>query len=516
MKFHIIIYGCQMNYSDSARIKAVLHNCWWEYVEEKSEADIVILDTCSVRQKSEDKVRWELKELRKLDNAPKVRLTGCMIQHNLNLKKTRTTKSKKYQLGNFVGNVATQEPILVGIQDVEEDKKLKDIVRDFVKWTNDVTDNLLYINHAFNPLFKQMQTEFPQVELFFRINDVGMLPYVIAELWYEWIRKADIEIVNEYQSIIPHSANQIFAENTKTAYVPISSGCSQFCAYCIVPYARGLEKNRPVDEILTEIKHHIQNGVEEIVLLGQIVNKHPDFYEILKSTCETPGVRWVRYTSPYPTYYDEKIFDLHDKVENLCPHIHMPLQSWSTAVLKKMFRGYTADQYKKFVDQIRGLSRPISLTSDIIVWFTDETEQDFQESLSLSEYARFDMIYIGIYSPRPGTYGARKYEDNIPQKIKKERHHRLNDLLINISKENNLSEIWTHREMIVREVQDEMIVGYTDNMKNVGIAIPKKVHTTHEMSTSMWFTDSITPGQFLNIKIIDTWPFNLLGEIIDG
>lgn len=102
-----------------------------------------------------------------------------------------------------------------------------------------------------------MEKEFPNVELFFRINDVGMLPYIISELGYEGIRDADIEIVNEYQSIIPHNANQIFSSNTKTAYVPISSGCSQFCAYCIVPYARGLEKNRPVDEILTEVKHHI-------------------------------------------------------------------------------------------------------------------------------------------------------------------------------------------------------------------------------------------------------------------
>ncbi len=506
-----------MNYSDSARIKAVLHNCWWEYVETKSEADVVILDTCSVRQKSEDKVRWELKELRNLDHPPKVRLTGCMIQHNLNLKKTRTTKSKKYQLGNFVWNVETQEPILVWLEDVEQDKKLKDIVRDRVQWTQDDVDKLLYINHAFNPLFKQMQNEFGDVELFFRINDVGMLPYIIAELWYQGIREADIEIINEYQSIIPHNANQIFAENTKTAYVPISSWCSQFCAYCIVPYARGLEKNRPVDEIITEVTYHLSQWVEEIVLLWQIVNKHPDFYEILKMTCELPWVRRVRYTSPYPTYYDSRIFELHDKVDNLCPHIHMPLQSGSTSVLKKMFRWYTADEYREFVDQIRSLSRPISLTSDIIVWFTDETEEDFLASMEMAEYARFDMIYIGIYSPRPGTYGARKYEDNIPQKIKKERHHRLNELLRGISAQNNLAEIWTHTEMIVREVQDDLIVGYTENMKNVAIRKNSESRIQNaDVSTSMGMIDSVQPGQFLNIQITDTWPFNLLGEIVDG
>ncbi|USN55250.1 MAG: radical SAM protein [Candidatus Peribacteria bacterium] len=148
----------------------------------------------------------------------------------------------------------------------------------------------------------------------------------------------DIDVVNEYTGIIPHNANMLFQENTKTAYVPISTGCSQFCAYCIVPYARGLEKNRAVDEIMTEIRAHVANGVEEIVLLGQIVNKHPDFYQILKATCETPGIKRVRYTSPYPTYYSPEVLELHVSCVNLCPHIHMPLQSGSNAVLKKMFR----------------------------------------------------------------------------------------------------------------------------------------------------------------------------------
>ncbi len=500
-----------MNYSDSARIKAVLHNCWWEYVEDKNHADVVILDTCSVRQKSEDKVRWQLKELR---NTQRVWLTWCMIQHNLNLKKTRTTKSKKHLQGNFVENVVTATPTMVWLIDVEEDKKLKDIVRDFVLGDKPAPDNLLYINHAFDPLFKHMQNEFPNVELFFRINDVWMLPYIIKELGYEWIREADIEVVNEYQSIIPHNANQIFTENTKTAYVPISSGCSQFCAYCIVPYARGLEKNRPFDEIMTEVKHHLKQWVEEIVLLGQIVNKHPDFYQILKSVSELPWVRRLRYTSPYPTFYDDNIFALHNDNINICPHIHMPMQSWSTQVLKKMFRWYTADEYKAFVDSIRLLDRDISLTTDIIVWFTDETEEDFQESLAMAQYGKFDMIYIWIYSPRPGTYGARKYEDNIPQEIKKDRHSRLNKTLIAISEENNKKEIWKFTEVVIRDVQDRAFIWYSNHMKSV--VIPRSQQDeTKWFTTSMWFESWIQKWQFVNVRITDTWPFKLFWEIID-
>lgn len=489
-----------MNYSDSARIKAVLTNCGLAYVDNKEQADIVILDTCSVRQKSEDKVRWQLKELRQ---EQKVRLTGCMIQHNLNLKKTRTTKSKKYKQGNFTGDVMSNEPFIVGLESLEDDAKLKEIVREYALGRENRTDEILYVNHAFDPLFNKMNDSFSNVELFFRIDDVGFLPFVMKKLWYEV--NPDVDVVNEYTGIIPHNANMLFKENTKTAYVPISTGCSQFCAYCIVPYARWLEKNRAVDEVITEVKHHVEQWAEEIVLLGQIVNKHPDFYSILKQVTEIPWVKWVRYTSPYPTYYSDEIFALHQDKENLCPHIHMPLQAWSDAVLKKMFRGYTSDQFREFVDKVRQWSRPISITSDVIVWFCDETEEDFVETLELCEYSRFDMIYIGIYSPRPGTYGARKYDDNVPLKEKKQRRSRLNDVLTKVSTENNKLEEWTSREIIVKQIQDRAIIGYSDNMKNVIIEADDEISF-----------EGVQKGDFLRTKILRTEPFKLYGTWINN
>lgn len=218
--------------------------------------------------------------------------------------------------------------------------------------------------------------QFPNVELFFRIDDAGLLPRFAEKLGYEV--GGDVELTNEYSSIIPHGTNQLFKENTKTAYVPISTGCNQFCAYCIVPYSRGLEKNRPVDEIITEVTYHLSQGVEEIVLLGQIVNKHPDFVEIIRQILPLPGLRWLRYTSPYPTYFPPELLELHETEEKLCPHIHMPMQSGSDKILKSMFRGYTVDQFKEFVDNIRALKRPISITTDIIIGFCGETPEDFQ------------------------------------------------------------------------------------------------------------------------------------------
>ncbi len=503
--FHVIVYGCQMNYSDSARIKAVLQNCGRVHVDNETEADVVIIDTCSVRQKSEDKIRWKLREMRK---DQKVWLTGCMIQHNLNLKKLGTTKSKKLNVGNFVGTVETKEPILIGFEDPKESSVLKHIAKNLALRVSDDTKDIVYVNHAFNPLFRQMHAIFPQVELFFRINDTWFLPYFMRKLGYEVSH--DIEVVNEYMGIIPHDANMLMQSDSRSAFVPISSGCSQFCAYCIVPYARGLEKNRPREEILKEVQSQLDVWAQEITLLGQIVNKHPEFATILREVSDMAGVKRLRYTSPYPTYYSDEIFALHEERANICPHIHMPLQSWSNAVLKKMFRGYTKEQYISFVDAIRALKRPISITTDIIVWFSGETEEDFLESLELVKYARFDMIYIGIYSPRPWTYGAKHYVDDIPMEIKKERRNRLNDELTRISYENNQQEIGTVREIIVREIQDNAIIGYSDNMKNVVVKLPAGASNI----SGEQGMQGVTVGTYQRVKIVDAESFKIFGELV--
>lgn len=485
--FHIVVYGCQMNYSDAARIKAVLTNCGWVHVDNRDDADVVIIDTCSVRQKSEDKVWWLLKEIH---SHQKIWCTGCMIGHNLNLKKTNATKSKKYRMGNFLWNVSSDEPCIIWLEQLD----------DTVRKSLTPSDEYLYVNHSFDPLWQTMRTSFPNTELFFRINDLGFLPVVMRKLWYTV--NPDIDVINEYTGIIPHDANMLFAENTQTAYVPISTGCSQFCAYCIVPYARGLEKNRDKEAVMEEVQAQVTQGASEIVLLGQIVNKHPDFDELVRRTCATPWVKRVRYTSPYPTYYSDELLRMHADVEQLCPHIHMPLQSWSDRVLRKMFRGYTADEFTWFVDKIRGLSRPISITSDVIVGFCDETEEDFLETLALVEYARFDMIYMGIYSPRPWTIAARKYEDNVPRTVKKERRQRLNEVLAKISLENNQSEIGTTKTILVKEITPEKIIWYSEHMKQVIVDRPK--HTSV----------SCQVGGYAMIRVIAVKSFTLYGELV--
>ncbi len=446
-----------MNYADSARLKAVLENLWFSYTPNIDEADIVIFDTCSVRQKSEDKIFWKLAQIPK---DKKIWITWCMVQHDLKLpdKKWNFLQLSAPDLSQLKAQIPT--------------------------------------NEAFQPIWDKLKRKFDNIDLLFRIDDIGYLPLILEKIGYN-VWNYSVEMVDEYTSLLPSDANQLLENNLPTAYVPIQTGCSQFCAYCIVPFSRWLEKNRPVDEIVQEVKHYLNQWKKEIVLLGQIVNKHPDFVRIIKEILKLSGLKWLRYTSPYPTYYSDELLSLHENEEKLVPHIHAPVQSGSDKILKKMFRWYTVEQYKAFIDKLRQLKRDISLTTDIIVGFSDETDQDFQATLDLTKYGRFDMIYIWIYSPRPWTYAAKKYVDNVPQAVKKARWKALNDLLQQISLENNEKEVGQIKQVLVtKSYGDGTYLGYDEKMKNIIISSNK--------SLQVW--------DFVDIQITKAEPLKLFGK----
>ncbi len=557
--FRIQVLGCQMNYADSARLKAVLQNCWFSRSDSIEDADIVIFDTCSVRQKSEDKVFGVLNDLPK---NKKIWLTWCMVQHYLkagritkqqidrqekNQKKHEIQKPfdidtqdqflqadgeitsikqlpKNLQTGNFIWTVKTTDPVIIWLQEWD--------LEGYASF-NSTEGDYLFLNHAFNPLYKKLVMKSPAVELLFRIDDVGMLPKVLQKLWYDV--HPDGEVTNEYTGIIPRDSNQLLLSSSKTAYVPISVWCSQFCSYCIVPYARWLEKNRPVDQIVSEVKHHLDTGIQEIVLLWQIVNKHPHFVQILKEILPLPWLVWLRYTSPYPNYYSPELLALHETEPKLCPHIHMPLQSWSDAILKTMRRWYSIEQFTWFVDAIRALKRPadfahpengkiqpISITTDIIIGFCDETEQDFQGSLDMIKYANFDMIYMGIYSPRPGTYAFKNLQDAISRTEKQTRWKRMNTLLTSVSKDNNLVEVGTVREIMITAIDQTTkgirITGYTDNMKTVVVLVEGNLSDDGQSVTKIGSPSQkiLLPriGDFTKVKITKGESLRLEGELV--
>lgn len=476
-----------MNYADSARIKAVLLHCWFSYTQDSAQADIVIFDTCSIKQKAEDKITGKLKSIRPNQ---KIRITWCMIQHMLRQGKIKKEKGN-ILVGNFVWTIKNKDPEVVGI------------TSDEINTPSPWTTSLIPINNAFNPMFHNLTQKWKNIELMRRIDDTGFLPLILKKLGYTI--NYEQELINEYEKILPENISTSMNAHTTTAYIPISTWCNQFCAYCIVPYARGLERYFEVENIINEAKIHIKNGAKEIVLLGQIVNKHPEFTTIIQKISQLPWLKRLRYTSPYPTYYTKEVVALHEREKKLCPHIHIPLQSGSDIILKKMFRGYTVQQAKDFIDTIKELNREISITTDIIVGFPDETEEDFQQTLDLVRYGAFDMVYIGIYSMRPGTLAAKNYPDNISRAVKRDRWSRLNELLKEISRTNNEREIGKTKEILINKIDTWTIEWYTDNMKQIIVQFK---------TWNLEFENSLKIGEFIHVKITKAIPFKLYGEIL--
>lgn len=390
------------------------------------------------------------------------------------------------RVGNFLGSIPTKSPQVIWLTADEINNN---------STCNIQHSTFVWINHTFNPLFHKLTKKRKNIELMWRIDDTGFLPIILQKIWYDV--QCDQELINEYEKIIPENINtSMNISHSKTAYVPISTWCNQFCSYCIVPFARGLEKNFPVKHIIQEVQAHLRHGAEEIVLLGQIVNKHPEFVSILKKILKLKGLRRLRYTSPYPTFYSKELLHLHETEEKLCPHIHIPLQSGSDKILKAMHRWYTSAQARKFIQDIQSLKRNISITTDIIVGFPWETEKDFNETLTLVRTWKFDMIYIGIYSPRPGTFAVKNFPDKIPYQVKHARRDKLNELLKKISLANNKKEIWSTHTVLINEQGTDFLSGYTENMKQILV----------EWKASLW--------DFVHVKISRGVPFKLYGEII--
>ena len=361
LTYHISTFGCQMNFKDSEKLAGILEEIG--YVETDTEqADFVLLNTCTVRENANQKVYGHL---------------GILKNY----------KKKNPHMMIALCGCMMQEELVV--------EKLKESYR-FV--------DIIFGTHNIYKLAELIQT---------RLESDRM----VVDLW-----KDAKEIVEDLPSIRKYSFK---------AGVNIMFGCNNFCSYCIVPYVRGRERSREPEDIIHEIEEMVAEGVVEVMLLGQNVNsygktlEHPiSFAELLERVEQVPGLKRIRFMTSHPKDLSDDLIQVMAKSEKICKHMHLPVQSGSSRLLEKMNRRYTKEHYLDLVRKLRAAIPDISLTTDIIVGFPGETEEDFEETLDVVRQAEYDSAYTFIYSKRTGTPAA-NMEDQVPEEVVKERFRRL-------------------------------------------------------------------------------------------
>ena len=354
-KVFIKTFGCQMNEYDSDKMADVLGAAQgYEQTQDIDEADLVVFNTCSVREKAQEKVFSDLGRVKHLKKkGVQIAVGGCVAS----------------QEGEAIIARAPYVDVVFGPQTLHRLPELLNQRRDLKK--------------------PQVDISFPEIEKF------------------DHLPPARVE--------------------GSSAFVSIMEGCSKYCSYCVVPYTRGEEINRPLDDVLTEVAGLVAQGVKEITLLGQNVNAYrgnmgntseiADFALLIEYIAEIPGVERIRYTTSHPNEFTQRLIDVYAKVPQLVSHLHLPVQHGSDRILMAMKRGYTAMEYKSTIRKLRAVRPDISMSSDFIVGFPGETEEDFDKLMKLITDIGFDASFSFIFSPRPGTPAANLHDDT-PHEVK--------------------------------------------------------------------------------------------------
>lgn len=436
-KYFIKTYGCQMNVHDSEEIKKILENLGYTEIEDYEQADLIILNTCAIRENAHDKVFGFLgrcKHLKKTNKDLILGLCGCMAQEE---------------------NV---------VKEIREKHKYIDIV--------------------------------------FGTHNMNELPDMLMNFY----GKQSINVYSKEGDVIEFG--NLYKRDSKiTAWVNIMYGCDKFCTYCIVPYTRGKQRSRKSEDILKEVKELKEQGYKEITLLGQNVNAYGkdldgeiEFSKLLEKVSDI-GIERIRFVTSHPWDFTDKMIDVIASRKNIMPYIHLPLQSGSNKILKLMGRRYTKEEYLELFNKIRNKVKNASITTDIIVAFPGETEEDFNDTLDVVKTCKYDGAFTFIYSPRENTPAA-KMKNDLTEAEKEDRLHRLNELVNKYSKESNERMLNTIQKVLVTGVSEKdsnKVCGYTENMKLVNVTAPMD-----------------TIGQIINVKITDAKSFSLDGEIIEN
>jgi len=368
LKYHIWTEGCQMNVADSQRVGSSLEHLGYTLTETIEEADVIVLNTCVVRQQAEDKAMGRvtsLAPLKKKNPNLVINVMGCMV----------------------------------GVRGAEK-----------------------------------LRAKLPFVDVFSPPSDPGPL---ISHLTQGEIRSLENSETTRRFLMMDDELILPIAEQGKavTAHVPIVYGCSHACTFCIIPYKRGAERSRPVGDIVAEIRSLAKQGVKEITLLGQIVDRYgkdipdgPNLAALLRIIHEIEGVERIRFLTSHPNYFDDDLIQAIAELPRVMPHIELPIQAGDDEVLLNMKRGYTQQQYRDLIAKIRSRIPDCSIATDIIVGFPGETEEQYMETHRLLSDLKLDVVHLARYSVREGTVAARRMEDNVPEEDKLRRLHMLDDL----------------------------------------------------------------------------------------
>ncbi len=434
-KYYLQTFGCQMNKNDSERIEGLLDYLGIKKTEKATKADLIIVNTCSVRQTAEDRVYGLIRNWQKIrEKNPKliIAITGCMPGR-------------------------------------DKDGKLKKKIKG--------------------------------VDLFFSIDELPMLPKWLEGLNMDltplpsplgkggiW-RGSEIGSPN-YLSITPVRPNKY------KAFITIQTGCDNYCTYCVVPYSRGRQKNRSVKEILEEVRQATNDSCKEVTLLGQVVNNHSDFIDLLQEINQISGIERVHFTASDPQYFsDAQIKAL--KLPKMANYLHLPVQSGDNDILKKMNRKYTREQYIDLIKKIRQVKPDIAIGTDIIVGFCGETEKQFLNTVDLYKQCEFDITYLAMYSERLGTAAAKAFIDDVSHQEKKRRWRALQNLMEEITFRKNKKYLGQVVSVLVDNCEDGICSGQSSEMKLVQL---------------LGSADLI--GEIVKVKIFQTDVWLLKGKIL--
>jgi tRNA-2-methylthio-N6-dimethylallyladenosine synthase len=437
-KFYIRTYGCQMNEHDTEVMAGIFMALGYEATDTVDDANVILLNTCAIRENAENKVFGELGHLKHLKTEKPdllIGVCGCMSQE-------------------------------------------ESVVNKILKTYN-------------------------QVDMIFGTHNIHRLPNILHEAYMA--KEMVVEVWSKEGDVI-ENLPKVRRGNIK-AWVNIMYGCDKFCTYCIVPFTRGKERSRRPDEIIQEVRELAAQGYQEITLLGQNVNAYgKDFEDLeyglgnLMDEIRKIGIPRIRFTTSHPRDFDDHLIEVLAKGGNLMDHIHLPVQSGSSDVLKIMARKYTREQYLELVRKIKAAIPDVALTTDIIVGYPNETDEQFEETISLYREVGFEAAYTFIYSPREGTPAA-KMQDNVPMEVKKERLQRLNAVVNEMSAKALEKYKGQTVEVLVEgesKNNPDVLAGYTSKSKLVNFVGPK---------TAI--------GKIVKVKITDAKTWSLNGEMVE-